>query len=88
MLEVSGKERLYFGGFADAGSPFGTPGTLLLDPKNITIDAAGSTGSPTSFEFVDPQKAAENRFGNLQHTSCVGLTPPRRLADAFGPTAH
>jgi filamentous hemagglutinin family protein len=37
LVEVSGKELLIFTGFVDAGASMGEPGTLLLDPKTITI---------------------------------------------------
>jgi filamentous hemagglutinin family protein len=38
LVEVSGKQLLIFTGLVDAGaSPQGNPGTLLLDPKDITI---------------------------------------------------
>jgi len=37
FVEVSGKELLVFVGEVDASAPLGNPGTLLLDPKNITI---------------------------------------------------
>ncbi len=38
MVEVSGKNYLVFRGMVDAGATDGLAGTLLLDPKNITID--------------------------------------------------
>jgi filamentous hemagglutinin family protein len=38
LVEVSGKELLIFTGLVDAGASHrGNPGTLLLDPKDITI---------------------------------------------------
>ncbi len=37
FVEVSGKETLTFDGVVDTRAPFGKIGTLLLDPKNITI---------------------------------------------------
>jgi filamentous hemagglutinin family protein len=37
LAEVSGKQNLIFRGTADLSAPFGTTGTLLLDPENITI---------------------------------------------------
>jgi filamentous hemagglutinin family protein len=41
-VEVSGYENLAFSGRVDASSPLGTAGTILLDPRNITIvDSAG-----------------------------------------------
>ncbi len=44
FVEVSGKQTLDFGGFADLRSPFGMAGTLLLDPTDITIDANPDVG--------------------------------------------
>ncbi|MCW6036605.1 CHAT domain-containing protein [Spirulina subsalsa FACHB-351] len=40
FVEVSGKELLLFLGDVDAGATLGNSGTLLLDPKNITISDA------------------------------------------------
>jgi len=40
FVEVSGKELLLFTGTVDAAAPLGNPGTLLLDPKNVTISDA------------------------------------------------
>jgi filamentous hemagglutinin family protein len=62
FMEISGRENLTMGGFADAGAPKGTPGTLLLDPKNIIIGAA-ATGGLGSFQLVDPHPGANERFG-------------------------
>ncbi|WP_157453239.1 two-partner secretion domain-containing protein [Coleofasciculus chthonoplastes] len=60
VLEVSGKERLVFGGLGDASAVNGVAGELLLDPKNITIDTA-VTGN--SFQLFDPNPALGNQFG-------------------------
>ena len=43
LVEVSGKEQLYFGGAVDLRSQ-GAPGTLLLDPENIEIRAGSDPG--------------------------------------------
>lgn len=47
FVEVSGKETLQFAGSADVGAPAGTPGTLMLDPRNIFIVAGGAETSAT-----------------------------------------
>ena len=60
FIEVSGKENLVFGGTADAGAPNGSPGTLLLDPKYVFVDSAGS-GSGT-FLLADPNPGAGDQF--------------------------
>ena len=41
FVEVSGKDHLAFRGMVDAGAAHGAAGTLLLDPRNIIVDAAG-----------------------------------------------
>lgn len=43
QIEVSGKKQLDFQGEATAYAPFGKTGILLLDPPDITIQAAGVT---------------------------------------------
>ncbi|HLP85923.1 MAG TPA: filamentous hemagglutinin N-terminal domain-containing protein, partial [Phycisphaerales bacterium] len=49
-IEVSGKDTLDFRGFANASAAKGENGTLLLDPRNITIINGGSgTLSGTGF---------------------------------------
>lgn len=49
LVEVSGKRTLAYTGSTRAGADKGRNGTLLLDPKNITISAAGSDGVSQSF---------------------------------------
>ncbi len=39
LVEVSGKQQLSYQGLVDTTAPNGNPGTLLLDPDNITIIA-------------------------------------------------
>ena len=64
LLEVSSAGELAFGGFADASSPNGTSGSLLLDPKVIIIDDVTTTaGNGFLFEFEDPNPNAGNEFG-------------------------
>ncbi len=40
-VEVSGKDTLIFRGLVDTSAENGSKGTLLLDPKNVTISAIG-----------------------------------------------
>ena len=61
ILEVSGKQTLYFGGKADAHAPKGKSGTLLLDPKDIVIDSELSG----QLELVDPHPTAGGSFGTI-----------------------
>jgi len=61
LMEVSGKNELVFAGMADAGATNGQAGQLLLDPKNIIID---DSVSGRSFQLLDPNPNAGNRFGS------------------------
>ena len=47
LIDVSGQGNLSYGGSADAGARLGKSGTLLLDPKNLTISAAAGRCLPT-----------------------------------------
>lgn len=59
LVEASGKELLVFTGSVDAGAPNGQPGTLLLDPKNITIQ---DPNSPL-VTFLSPTPTSGDNFG-------------------------
>ncbi len=53
-LEVSGRELLDFRGLGNASAPHGHAGSLLLDPKNVTVDAATALGAAvTTVAFGD-----------------------------------
>ncbi|MBW4548622.1 MAG: CHAT domain-containing protein [Symplocastrum torsivum CPER-KK1] len=55
-VEVSGKELVIFTGLVDAGAAMGESGTLLLDPKNITIT---DVNAPLA-TFLNPDGDAPN----------------------------
>ncbi|HEY9613536.1 filamentous hemagglutinin N-terminal domain-containing protein, partial [Allocoleopsis sp.] len=60
LVEVSGKQLLILTGLVDAGaSPQGNPGTLLLDPKNITIT---DPNSPLT-TLLNPNPVYSGYFG-------------------------
>jgi filamentous hemagglutinin family protein len=59
LVEASGKELLVFTGLVDAAAPNGQPGTLLLDPKNITIQ---DPSSPL-VTFLSPTPTSGDNFG-------------------------
>ncbi|MFZ9740079.1 MAG: hypothetical protein ACO3EZ_19005, partial [Prochlorotrichaceae cyanobacterium] len=65
LVEVSGLEGGTFAGIVDAGAPLGTAGTLLLDPKNITIAANNvSLGTYSLAQtFLNPTPAIGDLFG-------------------------
>ena len=52
-VEVSGKQSLDFRGAVNAGADHGKAGTLLLDPRNITVVAASPDALTTVDQFSD-----------------------------------
>ncbi|MBT9490010.1 MAG: filamentous hemagglutinin N-terminal domain-containing protein, partial [Rubrivivax sp.] len=48
FAEVSGKEFLAFEGDAYLASPLGAPGSLLLDPRDVTVVASAGGGLPAN----------------------------------------
>jgi filamentous hemagglutinin family protein len=75
FVEVSGKERLGFAGSVDASAPLGKGGMWLLDPNNITIQAAGVetnvTASPT---FTSTDDTAIVTTGSIQTALNAGTS--------------
>ena len=87
-IEVSGKEQLVYGGQADARAPQGTAGSLLLDPKNIRIDAAANTAGQVVYDVIgleSPFGGAGNGFAKdvvvLAGGNIVATDP---YSDGFG----
>ncbi len=72
FVEVSGKQDLVYRGFADVSAPAGNPGTLLLDPTNITIVAGaygygtGDTALPDIFSTDFPGASITVAEGALE----------------------
>jgi len=61
-IEVSGLQGGRFAGIVDAAAPAGSAGTLLLDPKNITItDGPSELGLLQT--LLNPTPAASDQFG-------------------------
>ncbi|NEO53214.1 MAG: filamentous hemagglutinin N-terminal domain-containing protein [Okeania sp. SIO3B5] len=52
FVEVSGKQQLIFNGNVNVSAEFGNPGTILLDPENITVGESENTESSET-EIVD-----------------------------------
>jgi len=65
FAEVSGKESLVFNGTADLRAPQGTTGTLLLDPKNIRITAAGASSITDNLFGETPAANSELSAANV-----------------------
>ncbi|MEY2644009.1 MAG: hypothetical protein RLZZ611_658, partial [Cyanobacteriota bacterium] len=87
-IEVSGKEQLVYGGQADARAPQGTAGSLLLDPKNIRIDAAANTAGQLVYDVI-PLESPFGGEGNGFAKDVVVLTGGNIVAtdpdsDGFG----
>lgn len=73
FAEVSGKQNLVFAGSAQLGAPKGKLGSLLLDPLDLYVDAAGglipdivdeNTDFPANAATVSPETLA-NIVGNV-----------------------
>ncbi len=52
-VEVSGSERLQFDGFVNASAVNGIAGSLLIDPKNIIIEAGGVDSKNPNDTFAE-----------------------------------
>jgi CHAT domain-containing protein len=71
FVEVSGKNYLDYQGFADLRSPFGTVGTLLLDPTDITISAGLNAGGTLGGGVFTPS-AATSTINNVTLQTQLG----------------
>ena len=60
FVEVSGKEQLSFTGFVDLHSESDLVGTLLLDPDNLTVQAADPGANILLVSDLETQLAAGN----------------------------
>jgi len=65
FVEVSGKETLVYRGEIDVSAENGDSGSILFDPKNITIAAGGSDAISTNDEF------SENAPSDISFTASV-----------------
>ncbi|HRQ87984.1 MAG TPA: filamentous hemagglutinin N-terminal domain-containing protein, partial [Bacteroidia bacterium] len=74
FVETSGKANMAFRGWVDAGAANGAAGTLLLDPKNITVDEL-NLFTNGSFES-----------GNLSSWTSSGDGSVVSSLGSFGPT--
>lgn len=53
LVEISGKEQLYFDGVARVSTIGGKAGTVLFDPGDVIIGAAGTTTPPLSSPLTE-----------------------------------
>jgi hypothetical protein len=84
FIDVSSQGALSYGGTADAGADAGRAGTLLLDPKNLVIDA--STGVFPQFDLIDPHPTAGGVFGYGASVLSNGNVVADNINDNFGGT--
>jgi hypothetical protein len=84
FIEVSGKGNLTYGGTADAGAAAGNAGTLLLDPKNLVIDARA--GVVPQFDLIDPHPTVGGQFGTGLTRLSNGNVVVTNPNDNFGGT--
>jgi filamentous hemagglutinin family protein len=62
FAEVSGKEFLSFHGSADLGAAHGANGSILLDPRDLTVQAVGADDgivTATGLAFTDPDTTTD-----------------------------
>ncbi|NEP90013.1 MAG: filamentous hemagglutinin N-terminal domain-containing protein, partial [Okeania sp. SIO2C2] len=60
FVEVSGKQQLIFDGNVDVSAAFGTPGTILLDPENITVGESENTENSETVDDNSEVQSTEN----------------------------
>ena len=86
FVEVSGLETLSFTGEVTTDAPNGLPGTLLLDPTDITITAGGTPGGfdgevlfgeagPTVISEAQIENLAGNTNVTVQATNSITIEP-------------
>ncbi|HZR20780.1 MAG TPA: filamentous hemagglutinin N-terminal domain-containing protein, partial [Verrucomicrobiae bacterium] len=80
-VEVSGKELLTYDGTSDLRAFHGELGTLLLDPKSVTIINANNGGS------LDGTQTGSNPFTYTVPDNAAN-TISRGVLEAFGPLAN
>lgn len=96
LSEISGKEHLMFRGAVDLSAPNGTPGSLLLDPTDITI-VPGIGGSqdgslptvlfglaPTTFTLSQTALQSQLAAVTLEASNTITIAPGVTLNFAAG----
>ena len=83
LIDVSGQGNLNYAGSADAGARLGKSGTLLLDPKNLTISAAPAGVFP-QFDLIDPHPTTGGTFGSQVSVLSNGNIVVANPNDNFG----
>jgi len=71
LVEVSGKDWLYFDGTARVGTVGGKAGTVLFDPGDVTIGAAGVPVPPLTSPVTDSTISISSINNTLQNGANV-----------------
>lgn len=92
MAEVSGLTSMGYYGLTNLSAPAGLNGTLLLDPKNITIVSGNGAltsgaGAPSVLELIDPNIGAGEGFGGNMTELANGNIVLASPNDSFGGTS-
>jgi len=89
FVEVSGKEGGVFAGTVDASAPAGQPGTLLLDPKNITIENVVPVGTGLTLvqTILNPMPTDSDNFSTVVALSGTNILIGARSDDTAGNAA-
>ena len=83
FIDLSGQGDLSYAGSADAAAPLGKSGTLLIDPKNITISADPDVAFP-QYSLIDPHPTADGSFGSMVSVLNNGNVVVTNPHDDFG----
>ncbi|MBF0339339.1 MAG: filamentous hemagglutinin N-terminal domain-containing protein [Magnetococcales bacterium] len=100
FVETSSKKLLEFNGQVDAVAPRGRPGTLLLDPSDITVVTAGANSTTANVDqFADADGAGGSKIApatlsgananiQLQATNDIIFNDPISLNPGFSLTVQ
>src|SRR5262249_23083097 len=83
FIEVSGRGSVSYAGSADAGAQRGKSGTLLLDPKDVTISDAPAGVFP-QFDLTDPHPSTGDTFASQMTVLSNGNVLVNNPTDNFG----
>ncbi len=81
-IEVSGRGDLYCAANLSANASEGVSGTILLDPKNIVINAV--TGIYPQYELIDPNAGGGTGFGTIVTPLSTGNVVVTKPGDNLG----
>ncbi|MGK7921932.1 MAG: beta strand repeat-containing protein, partial [Trichodesmium sp.] len=74
FVEVSGKQELIFDGNVDVSAAFGNPGTILLDPENVTVGEDNSETDENNSEVPSTENTENSETETVESNSEVPST--------------